>query len=68
MNPIDYSNQVNQWEYKNKKYNLDNISFRKLNTQQLRALGYMGTDLAISQRTINESAEVAEALNNYLTQ
>lgn len=66
MNPIDYSVQLNQSEYKNKKFNLENLSTRKLNTQQLRALGYMGTDLAISQRTINESAEVAEALNNYL--
>ena len=66
MNPIDYSEQMKLSEYKNDKYNLENKSTRKLNTQQLRALGYMGTDLAISQRTINESAEVAEALNNYL--
>ncbi len=66
MKPIDYSEQMKVSEYKNNKYNLENLSSRKLNTQQLRALGYMGTDLAISQRTINESAEVAEALNNYL--
>lgn len=50
--------------YTNFKFNLKNISPVLSNTQNLRAFGYFGSDVAISQRMINESAEVAEQLNS----
>lgn len=49
--------------YKNMKYNLENQSPGVANTQIIRAFGYFGTDMAVSQRVINESAEVADSLN-----
>lgn len=51
--------------YTNFKFNLKNISPLISNTQNLRAFGYFGADVAISQRMINETAEVAEQLNNF---
>ncbi len=44
------------------EWNLTNESPVKNNTRNLRAFGYFGRDAAISQRVINESAEVARVL------
>ncbi|NUN04474.1 MAG: hypothetical protein HUU57_01820 [Bdellovibrio sp.] len=49
--------------YKNPKYDLTNVSPDLLNTQIIRGFGYFGRNMAISQRVINESAEVADQLN-----
>lgn len=49
--------------YKNAKYNLTNKSPEVWNTQMIRGLGYFGKNMAISQRVINESAEVADSIN-----
>lgn len=49
--------------YKNAKYDLKNMSPELSNTQMIRGLGYFGRNMAISQRVINESAEVADLLN-----
>lgn len=51
--------------YKNARYNLNNVSPGLKNTQVIRAFGYFGSDVAISQRVINESAEVADLVNQY---
>lgn len=50
--------------YKNAKYNLANSSVEPWNTHSLRSFGYFGKNLAVSQRVINESAEVADSLNS----
>ncbi|MEN0057225.1 MAG: hypothetical protein AAGB31_00195 [Bdellovibrio sp.] len=52
--------------YSNHNYNLENISPLRNNTQVIRGLGYFGKDPAVSQRVINESAEVADILNALL--
>ena len=52
--------------YKNPGYNLENKSTNVHNTQSLRAFGYFGNELAISQRVINESAAVADQINQYI--
>lgn len=52
--------------YKNPRYNLENKSTNVHNTQSLRAFGYFGNELAISQRVINESAAVADQINQYV--
>lgn len=49
--------------YKNVRYNLRNPSPEVWNTQMIRGLGYFGKNMAISQRVINESAEVADSIN-----
>lgn len=49
--------------YKNPKYDLANLSPDIWNTQIIRGFGYFGRNMAISQRVINESAEVADQLN-----
>lgn len=49
--------------YQNAKYNLQNQSPQVSNTLMIRGLGYFGGNLAISQRVVNESAEVADMLN-----
>lgn len=51
------------FSYKNARYNLSNQSANLGNTQIIRAFGYFNSDVAISQRVINESAEVADSLN-----
>ena len=48
--------------YKNARYNLANAS-GQWRTNNLRAFGYFNKDIYLSQRVINESAEVADALN-----
>lgn len=53
--------------YRNSKYNLDNISPQFWSTQNIRAFGYFGKDIAISQRVINESAEVADLVRAFLS-
>lgn len=52
--------------YQNMKYDLSNTSPEVWNTQQIRGFGYFGRNAAISQRVINESAEVADAINRIL--
>lgn len=49
--------------YKNLKYDLANLTPDVWNTQVIRGFGYFGRNIAISQRVINESAEVADQLN-----
>lgn len=44
------------------KFNLSNNSPNQNNTKILRAFGYSGTDPAVSQRTINETAAVLDRL------
>ncbi|MES2801289.1 MAG: hypothetical protein V4654_02255 [Bdellovibrionota bacterium] len=56
-------NLFSAFKYTNKHYNLENKSTQVFNTHQLRGVGYFGVDLAISQRVINESADVAEWLS-----
>ncbi|WP_413291771.1 hypothetical protein ACLSU7_10160 [Bdellovibrio sp. HCB185ZH] len=64
----DIANQdiAAQFGYLNPAYNLANVSDEPWHTQQLRALGYHNKKISISQRAINESAEVADAINRYL--
>lgn len=50
-------------EYKNSKFNLQNLSTQAASTKNLRAFGYFGNQMALSQRVIHESADVAEILN-----
>jgi len=49
--------------YENKKHNLENRSDEILNTGQIRGFGYFGSNKAISQRVIHDSAEAADYLN-----
>jgi len=44
-------------------FNLSNLSSSQDSTHLLRAFGYQGKEMAINQRVINESAAVAEKLN-----
>lgn len=44
-------------------FNLSNLSPVRENTKNTRAFGYFESDVALSQRTINESAAVARYLN-----
>lgn len=53
--------------YRNAKYNLDNMSPQFWSTQNIRAFGYFGKDIAISQRVINESAEVADLVRAFVS-
>lgn len=45
-------------------FNLKNISPVKNNLSNIRAFGYLNAEVAINQRVINESAEVASYLNS----
>lgn len=49
--------------YKNARHDLRNLSPHLKNTHIIRAFGYFENDIAISQRVIYESAEVADRLN-----
>ena len=49
--------------YANPRWNLENRSQTKENTQSMRCFGYYGRAVAISQRTINEAAAVADFIN-----
>lgn len=49
--------------YKNNKFNLENLSKKTWRSQNVRIFGYFGITPAVSQRVINESAEVAESLS-----
>ncbi len=53
--------------YRNAKYDLDNVSPQFWSTQNIRAFGYFGKDIAISQRVINESAEVADLVRAFVS-
>lgn len=63
LEPSVDQNLFSAFKYTNGKYNLENKSDQIFNTHQLRGVGYFGSDLAISQRVINESAVVAEWLS-----
>ncbi|MFS4459378.1 hypothetical protein [Bdellovibrio sp. HCB2-146] len=52
--------------YRNARYDMTNVTARISDTHRIRAFGYFDDGPAISQRVINESAEVADALNQYL--
>ncbi len=56
----------NKDKYSNAAHNLENKSTEILNTQSIRAFGYFDRATVISQRVINESAEVADAVNAWL--
>lgn len=49
--------------YVNDRWNLENRSQTKENTQSTRCFGYFGRSVAISQRTVNEAAAVADFIN-----
>ncbi|WP_253720878.1 hypothetical protein [Bdellovibrio bacteriovorus] len=49
--------------YKNVKYDLKNVTPDMWNTRMIRGFGYFNEHVSISQRVINESAEVADMLN-----
>lgn len=53
----------NDVSYKNANYNLKNTTIDQSHTQNIRAFGYYNSSASISQRVINESAEIAEAMN-----
>ncbi|MDX2091416.1 MAG: hypothetical protein SFX73_26385 [Kofleriaceae bacterium] len=50
--------------YSHPRWNLESRSQTKANTQSMRCFGYFGRDVAISHRTINEAAAVADAINH----
>lgn len=50
--------------YANPRWNLENRSQTKDNTQSFRCFGYYGRAVSISQRTINEAAAVADFIND----
>ena len=56
----------NSTKYSNPNHNMENKSTEILNTQSIRAFGYFDRATVISQRVINESAEVADAVNAWL--
>lgn len=45
-------------------FNLSNLSPDRMNLSNLRAFGYLRNEMAINQRVINESADVASRLNS----
>ncbi|MBO9665839.1 MAG: hypothetical protein J7501_03395 [Bdellovibrio sp.] len=53
--------------YQNPRYNMSNVTPILGHTQNLRAFGYFIENVAISQRVINESAEVADTINQYFS-
>lgn len=60
---VNFSQALKTFEFKNPNYNLENLNPQAANTQNLRAFGYFGSDISLSQRVINESSEVADILN-----
>ncbi|WP_374029712.1 hypothetical protein [Bdellovibrio bacteriovorus] len=64
---LKIENLWSQHAYKNAAHSLENVSPALKNTQIIRAFGYFGEEAAISQRVINESAEVADAVTRYLS-
>lgn len=62
----NYPNLKWDVEFKDTKYpsnlNLENTTLNKVNPHQFRIFGYFGKDPAISQRVINETAEVFDFL------
>ncbi|MFZ3229406.1 MAG: hypothetical protein WA160_04315 [Pseudobdellovibrio sp.] len=63
---LDTTDIFFKYAYTQSAYNLNNTSDNLNNTQNIRAFGYYQKTTAISQRTINESAEVANFLNSFL--
>lgn len=62
---VGYDMAAGVEEYYNPRYDLTNISPNPANFLNIRGFGYYGKEPAISQRVINESAEVADSLNLY---
>ncbi|MNL55553.1 hypothetical protein D3C87_1789750 [compost metagenome] len=56
----------NSTRYQNYKYNLNNVTENQINTRNIRAFGFFGREATVSQRVINESAEVADAVNAWV--
>lgn len=52
--------------YRNARYDLTNITPTIWDTRRIRAFGYFGDGPAISQRVINESADVADIINQFI--
>jgi hypothetical protein len=63
---IGISDLFQNFGYQNSKYNLKNKTQILGNTQIIRAFGYFGHEVSISQRVINESAEVADLVNQWV--
>jgi hypothetical protein len=52
--------------YRNARYDLTNVTPTIWDTRRIRAFGYFGDGPAISQRVINESADVADIINQFI--
>ncbi|WP_413559671.1 hypothetical protein [Bdellovibrio sp. HCB209] len=64
---INYVDLFQAGGYMNPKYNLQNVTPILGHTQNIRAFGYFIENVAISQRVINESAEVADIINQFVS-
>ncbi|WP_413288676.1 hypothetical protein [Bdellovibrio sp. HCB337] len=62
---ITIADLVQGFGYQNPRYNLSNSTKILSNTQMIRAFGYFIQEASISQRVINESAEVADLINQW---
>lgn len=60
--------QEQDFNYINSDFRLENTSPLKSHTMNIRAFGYFEDQPAISQRTINETAQVASAISVWLNQ
>jgi hypothetical protein len=52
--------------YRNARYDMTNVTPTIWDTRRIRAFGYFGDGPAISQRVINESADVADIINQFI--
>ena len=52
--------------YRNARYDMTNITEKIWDTRRIRAFGYFGEGPAISDRVINESADVADIINQFI--
>ncbi|WP_413583321.1 hypothetical protein [Bdellovibrio sp. HCB288] len=64
---INYTDLFQAAAYQNAKYNMQNVTPILAHTQNIRAFGYFIENVAISQRVINESAEVADVINKFVS-
>ncbi|WP_413291749.1 hypothetical protein ACLSU7_10045 [Bdellovibrio sp. HCB185ZH] len=64
---INYTDLFQAASYQNAKYNMQNVTPILGHTQNIRAFGYFIENVAISQRVINESAEVADVINQFVS-
>lgn len=56
----------NSLRYQNYRYDLSNVTESQINTRNIRAFGFFGREATVSQRVINESAVVADAVNAWV--